>query len=452
MLAAVVGSRLTLILTLANASAIYQASDYQLTDGVTGRPLSDAGAKQLGAHFKGLDVRVAFTGIASVAIGAGRRPTIAFLADEIKAMAPDSSFEDVCASLATVSTEIVRPYGPKGVLTLIVTATEIGRPARVAEISNMDWRGQKPQAEPHFRTAIHTIVKPFALISGFRRAVSKPQQHRLRGLARDTTRPHTQVLEVLRQINAAAAKRSHGWISEGCWLTSQLVESQAIRSTAQNIGAHAGGVPILIGGLDITEFVLKNFEPAPGQQIRLLQSASVSAGPGGGTPLPLPSGEPREIAFAGSAASRSLYGAGGNQGLRVRIDHPASQVATRLNEQVTVPLSTVRLETFGATSDCPRPKAPWPQLPTPLTIDGVTVPRGWEYSVVYWVSRGAHRVEILQTSRSIRNIAFLKADEELVVVVPSESIELSWRDDEQVPQLKLTGRVWWKSRGGGTLG
>jgi hypothetical protein len=48
---------MTLILTLANASGVYQSSDYQLTDVQTGTPISDrVGSKQLQASLKGLDV------------------------------------------------------------------------------------------------------------------------------------------------------------------------------------------------------------------------------------------------------------------------------------------------------------------------------------------------------------------------------------------------------------
>ena len=44
---------MTLILTVANASGVYQSSDYQLIDQRTGKPISDrAGSKQLDASFK----------------------------------------------------------------------------------------------------------------------------------------------------------------------------------------------------------------------------------------------------------------------------------------------------------------------------------------------------------------------------------------------------------------
>jgi hypothetical protein len=58
---------MTLILTLAHSSGVYQSSDYQLTDRDTGVPMSDrAGVKQLQASFRGLELQLAFTGIASV--------------------------------------------------------------------------------------------------------------------------------------------------------------------------------------------------------------------------------------------------------------------------------------------------------------------------------------------------------------------------------------------------
>jgi hypothetical protein len=75
---------MTLILTVANASGVYQSSDYQLTDVATGAPVSDRPAsKQLQASFKDFDVQLAFTGIAAIGIGHAQRRTVDWLSDEI---------------------------------------------------------------------------------------------------------------------------------------------------------------------------------------------------------------------------------------------------------------------------------------------------------------------------------------------------------------------------------
>jgi hypothetical protein len=79
----------TLILTVANFSGIYQSSDYQLTDLNSGAPVPDrAGSKQLQATFKGLDLQLAFTGVAEVNPGAGRQRTVDWLASALKDVPP----------------------------------------------------------------------------------------------------------------------------------------------------------------------------------------------------------------------------------------------------------------------------------------------------------------------------------------------------------------------------
>jgi hypothetical protein len=85
-------------------------------------------------------------------------------------------------------------------------------------------------------------------------------------------------------------------------------------------------------------------------------------------------------------------------------------------------------------------------------IDDAPVPRGWEHSVGYWIEDDTHRIIILQSSRSIRNVAFLGPEDELVIVVPETTMEFSWGETGEVPTATMDARVWWRSRLDGTHG
>jgi len=95
-------------------------------------------------------------------------------------------------------------------------------------------------------------------------------------------------------------------------------------------------------------------------------------------------------------------------------------------------------------ADFPARLLPWPQITPRLAVDAAPVPRGWEYSVGHWIERGVHRVNILQTSRSIRKISFLGDDDELVIVV-SEG-QFSWALSENGLTATLEANIQWRTR------
>jgi hypothetical protein len=87
-----------------------------------------------------------------------------------------------------------------------------------------------------------------------------------------------------------------------------------------------------------------------------------------------------------------------------------------------------------------------------FAVDGVDVPRGWEYPVGYWIEGGMHHVEIPVLSRGIRNLAFLGDDDELIIVLPASKSEFAWGLSEKGPTATLQARIWWRSRPDGTRG
>jgi hypothetical protein len=302
---------MTLILTVANASGVCQSSDYQLTDGITGAPVSDrAGCKQLQASFERLDLCLAFTGVATVGVGSAQQRTIDWLFSELNALPQNCQVQEICETLAKRSLAITKPCGCRGVLEIILTVAAVGDPFRVAVISNADWRTRPPQAGGKFTIRNHEIAKPFTLISGFRDCVPVLQQHRLKALARDIGTSTRRVLDTLAEINSIAAKSSGGYVSQACWVTSQVADDGDLRAASLNVGQHSGDIHSLFRGFDLPDFIKKNFRAAPGQEIRFVQGAGVISGPGGGTPLPPPTGEPRRFALSGSSLSGSLCSPG----------------------------------------------------------------------------------------------------------------------------------------------
>lgn len=443
---------MTLILTLANASGVYQSSDYQLTNQETGAPISDrAGSKQLQASFKGLDVRLAFTGIATV--GSVRQRTVDWLSAELKALPDDSKLQDICEALANRSAAKARSLGERGLLELILTVATVGEPFSVAVISNVDWRKYPFKAKPKFTIAIHKITKPFHLVSGYRDSVPTLQRHRLSALAKDTSKSPADVLNALADINAIAARHGQGYVSHGCWVTSQVADGRARLSTSQNIGQHPGDIPLLQAGFDLFEWVRKNFRAAPGREICIVNTAAVTCGPGDGTPLPPPTGERRLFTLSGSSVDALLCSPTREPCARLDIAQLESVLEMRCNEEATVPFANMALSGRPEISRAfPKPLLPWPKLRSTLVIDDAAVPRGWEYSVGYWIEDAVHHVIIPKCSRSIRNLAFLGPEDEMVIVAPSTTMEFGWGEHEDPPPATVHARVCWRSRLDGVRG
>lgn len=100
----------------------------------------------------------------------------------------------------------------------------------------------------------------------------------------------------------------------------------------------------------------------------------------------------------------------------------------------------------------PQPLLPWLQLELALMIDDAADPRGSQYSIGYWIEDKVHHLVIPQTSRGIRNVAFLGPDDEMVIVAPMATIELAWGEHDEAPSATIHARVSWRSRVDGTHG
>ena len=125
---------MTLILTVANSSGVYQSSDYQLTALANSQFVSDrAGSKQLTATFKQFKLQLAFTGLA-ILPGSGLR-TIDWLAQEVGSIAADSNLQSICEALKNKSTQILLSGTSRYGLEIVITAAAIGKRFQIAVIS-----------------------------------------------------------------------------------------------------------------------------------------------------------------------------------------------------------------------------------------------------------------------------------------------------------------------------
>jgi hypothetical protein len=445
---------MTLILTAANTSGVYQSSDYQLTDRNTGAPLSDqAGCKQLQAQFKDLELQLAFTGIADVLVGSRPQRTIDWFSEELKALPHNVDLQDICDALVRRSASVTASLGIRGILEIVLIVAQVGAPFRVAVISNVDWSEHPATAKPRFKIKIRTITKPFTYISGYRDAVPAFEEHRLRALATSTNKSTQEIENALAEINAIAAKNSRGYVSEGCWVASLFADGRVRKYTTKNAGGHHGDVHLVQFGQDLTELLRKSFQPSFVKNLRFLAGAGAIGGPGDGTPVPRPTGEPRRFTLFGSHVAATLYSPARRPCATVAISPIAAVIEMRCNEEATVPVARIMLNGVKPIGEAFRkPLLPWVQVATALTIDDAPVPRGCTYTVGYWIEDGAHQVIIPDSHRSIRNVGFLGPTDELVIVVPPAPMEFVWGERDEAPATSIYARVWWRSRLDGTHG
>ena len=433
---------MTLILTIANKNGICQSSDYQLTNSVTGGFMSDkAGSKQIKATFKQMSIDLAFTGIAS----SGTTKTVDFLTQELQALPDTSTLDEICKALADRCNVMVSPLNTKfRWLTLVLAVETVGKPYRVVVISNTDdWSMKTLKTKNHFEIKVYTVTKPFVLTNGYRRCVSLRTLFKLRALSRKVGNHAEDVESKLAAVNATAAQNSNGYVSEKCWVISQFSEGRMRHNTSKNIDGE-GGVPTIMHGFDITEFVMKNFKDVLGNQPRLLVTAGVVGGPGDGKPMPPPEGEPRTFIISGTAVSGILRSSAGGELASIVITPLECVITARCNEEAIGPFATIEITPISPVGADFAALFPYPVLNPFITIDGTHTQRPWELPISLYVQNGVCHLTCPLTSRALRNIAFLSEDEELAIVVPTNDINLNWADTGLPMKETLTARVWWR--------
>jgi hypothetical protein len=442
---------MTLILTIANSKGAYQSSDFRLTDLDTGAPIATrAGCKQLEATFERMHVSLAFTGVAWVNTAAGSVETIDLIRSELIALPAASDLEAVHRAISTRCVDATKPLGSRGLLTVVIVAATIASPFRVAVVSNADWHSRPPRAKSRFTTVVHTATRPLHLISGYRDCVPVDQRNRLKALARDLDKAPSDIEAALKDINRISSVRSRDYVSEDCWTASQFADGRALHRTAGGTAQVEGNVPLLLGGVDVAESIKQNFRPELAEQLRLLVTAGVLSHASDQTAVAPPVGDARELTLGWDNVSAVLRSPRGAEQARIEVAPTLEPVKLRLNEEVRVLLGTITIHATGVEEPpFPLMPLPWPHIPVAMTLDGALIPNPWRLSIGYWIERGKHRATIPLTSRGVRSVAFLGSDGELLIVAPTETLQLEWSDAEAL-SVPIEARVSWRQRVDGT--
>jgi hypothetical protein len=434
---------MTLILTVANARGVYQSSDYQLVDQKTLAPVSDrAGSKQLSAMFEKLNLELAFTGVASVGVGSEMQRTIDHLSATLKALPHESNLKVIIQALVNTSNAWC---GSRGPLTLVLSVACVGKPFQVVVISNTDWRRAPPSVKRHFDVQVRTVQKPFHLISGFRGCVPDRERARLKAITRKIDATQQEVVTALTHINSTAAENSNGFVSKECWVTAQFSDGEELRSGALNFGSQGGFISSIIGDIDMAEWMKTNLTPIPGEEIRIVQNTGTQIGPRGGALIAAPKVEPKNFSISGLPVRGLLRSPSGKHCASIEIIPLSSIVTAKGNKPATIPFAEIRLTWMQPIGEnFVKPLLPWPRFTSSFSIDGAAVPRGWGYTVCYWIENGIHHVEIPRSSRSVRNVAFLGEHDELVIVVPAQERLFCWEPSQDGPTAVLDATVIWR--------
>lgn len=434
---------MTLILTVANKNGICQSSDYQLTNSANGRFVSDkAGSKQIRAMFDHLSIDLSFTGIA----GFGTTKTVDFLSQELQKLPYTSTLDNICKALEVSCNRMVSGL-PYRWLVIVLAVETVGKPYKIAVISNATWKTKAPTTNNYFSVNIYTITKPFSLISGYRSCVPFASRMKLKLLSRSIGKPNKDVSGELAAINAISAQNSKGIVSEKCWVVSQFSEGNTRHTTARNIEGE-GIVPNVFPGFDMMKWIKENFQNIPGKQISTVVTASVM---GGGKPIPPPEGEPRTFMLSGTEVSGYMHSMEGLLAF-IRVMPINLEIIARCNEEMEGAFATVEITPLGSVGADFAARLPFPVLKPIITINGNLTPRPWELPISYNVENRTCNVTFPFTSGALRNIAFLGEDDELAIAFPVNDIRFKWTEVGGAFKDTFIARIWWRKRLDGTKG
>jgi hypothetical protein len=249
---------MTLLLNLIGPRGIHQSSDYRLTNISTGRSVEDElGSKQ--AHFlaKLWTAHISFTGIASV----GSRKTRGWVLETL-GRSETVDARTAMASLADTAAVQLQPVARKDwFLTIVATVFEKGHNARIFVVSCIDRPGRPPLGQPldHFEVTEVSADAPTELIFGCTRAVRLADRRFLKNLNRRET-DGSEIRRALARVNSRAAKRSNGTISEGCLVSTTLLNGS---SYSENFGRTPGAPVDMVGSPEMLELLKKTQGPRP---------------------------------------------------------------------------------------------------------------------------------------------------------------------------------------------
>jgi hypothetical protein len=249
---------MTLLLNLIGPHGIHQSSDYRLTNISTGQSVEDElGSKQVHFLANSWNAQISFTGIASV----GSRKTRDWVLESL-GNSETVDARTAMATLADVAAVQLRPFARQNwSLTIVATVIEKGHNARVFVVSCTDRPGQPPLTQPldHFEVTEIPADASTELIFGYTPAISQADRRFLKNLNRQGTEER-EVRLALARVNSRSARRSNGTISEGCLVSSTLLNGS---SASENFGGTPGLPVDMLGSTEMVEMVKRTQGPRP---------------------------------------------------------------------------------------------------------------------------------------------------------------------------------------------
>ena len=415
---------MTLLITVATNHGLSLSSDYRLSN--NGRIIETVnGAKQLSVSGIRRTTQISFTGVVSYG---NRYHTRKWLGATISSLPVDAPMENLIDAICTEGTAALRPIRHHDNRLTIVIGTVEDRQCRLFMISNWESLfGPVPPDRDLLRSCEINISRPRVLIHGNVAAVPRYLRKWIEHLAARLSSPSERIASALATVNKHAAGRSHGTISEGCWVQSLLLSGETF---GRNYGS-IPGLPASIhgGGFDVGQWVGTEFPAAPGKKLTIEQSWGFRGRP---TPAPTEVGEVRSIRLVSPANTVSITaGAGGPLLATLSFSGIALGLAVRKNLYASTSLGTVTLlanpETLGSATPFQVKRARLSCLPT---VDGAQ-PNSWDYTFNLDFDGSKLALTVLQNSTALRSmyaskpLQVLQDAEELLMVAPIGGLTLS---------------------------
>lgn len=421
---------MTLLITLASESAIYQSSDYRLS--WQGKPIETAnGAKQLSVRARNWTAIIAFTGIAADGQGYITRDWLCEEGVSLDPMSVPATFVENVARRGSEKLKLVTNFSRQ--LTVVVAIASLGR-CRLFVVSNFEEHGKNPLRVPldTLRTFEVDLSSPTLMVNGAQGSLPRWEKKSLERMFRNNPDPKVMRDRIATANQLAASRRGFvETISQGCWVTSVFADG---RSAGLNYG-QVPGIPLEVAtGIEFSGMLRNLLRPAPGKQVAIVQSISVI---GSSSPLPAEIGEPREIRISTPTTSMKGIGqAAGSEFPQLEIGGLSCTVEVRKNVWVKALLNTVTFEIDPKREDSGVPLAfERLQLPNVPTVDGAQ-PRTWDYVFDLHLGGGTAVLTISQNSVALRatncgtGLDALGPTEELVMAAPSGGMILYATPDE----------------------
>jgi hypothetical protein len=490
---------MTLLLNLLGPRGIHQSSDYRLTDLQTRRPIEDEfGSKQLAHVASTWRARISFTGFAQI----GHRKTRDWILECLRHPQSMDAATALSGLASRASVELQGVRRKDWFLTIVATVWERSGTTKLFVVSCADRPGKPPLNQPldHFEVSEVPTVTPRVLIYGSIDFVTRADRKLLKQLSRGTV-DQAEIRSALARVNARSAKRSNGFISEGCLVTSYTPDGT---SASENYGRTPGLTADMAASAEVFEEDTKEQKKVGRRPVFIQSKEQLHRGPmaevttqgpkfskgstvhvtviadapvlfvtsdSGDTYRARPksynekivdldaewaqfeakleasasAGPARSIAFSSTSASHTFNGPGGAKvGVMEIVGSRGDAIVMKKRvTRITLGIVTARVLPTFEHQALPM-KTHW-DIPSRLTIDDAQ-PHGWSYTVDMFFDASGGTLSIRRNSSTLRSsnfspLSWLDDTEELVVVSSMRPAFISISKDNSYASSCIEARL-----------